>query len=268
MASNFQMNYYDYGKSLSAEGVMSALIFKEKKNDKHEYVDLGLPSGTLWATCNVGANTPEEYGLYFALGETKGYTAEQVINGEKGFAWDEWQDASGNTHRGDYKFGTLDGNDPDLGMTKYNNTDGLTELEPSDDAATANWGSGWRMPTADDFQELLDNTEHSWDSERSGYTFTSTANTNTLFFAAAGGAGGGEVRGVGGVGNYWSSSLNDENVSNAFGLYFDGNGSDVYGSNRCVGYSVRPVIPGEENSEGDNNGEFSGDTGDNGGKKN
>ena len=63
------------------------------KNNNHDYVDLGLPSGTLWATCNVGAEQPESYGQYFAWGEIQGYTEEQVLNGEKGFAWEEWQDA-------------------------------------------------------------------------------------------------------------------------------------------------------------------------------
>ena len=86
-------------------------------------VDLGLPSGTLWASCNVGATKPEEYGDYFAWGETKGYNS-----GKTTFNWDTYFDSSFN---------------------KYNLSGGLTELALEDDAAYVNWGSNWRMPSFD-----------------------------------------------------------------------------------------------------------------------
>ena len=111
----------------------------------HEYVEIG---GLKWATMNIGASQPSDYGLYFAWGETQGYTAEQVGSGEgqKYFGW------------ADYKYGngtsSPDPTEMAKYMTKYNSTDGLTTLEAVDDAAVANWGGSWRMPTTADFQAL------------------------------------------------------------------------------------------------------------------
>ena len=106
-------------------------------------MDLGLPSGTLWATCNVGASKPSDYGLYFQWGDTVGYTAEQVGTGEskKAFKW------------ADYKFNPSgDGNT----FTKYTKIGDKLELE--DDAANANMKGRWHIPTPDQIQELIDNT--------------------------------------------------------------------------------------------------------------
>lgn len=96
---------------------------------KHEYVDLGLPSGTLWATCNVGAENPEDAGDYFAWGETEPKDT---------YLWSN------------YKYGKYSV------MLKYNDTDSLTSLEESDDVAYQKWGSDWCMPTQTQFQELKD----------------------------------------------------------------------------------------------------------------
>lgn len=96
----------------------------------HEYIDLGLPSGTLWATCNIGANVPEEYGDYFAWGEI---TSKEVYE-QKNY---KYYDTVSQTY------------------TKYTETDGLVTLTPNDDAATANWGAEWRMPTYEESVELL-----------------------------------------------------------------------------------------------------------------
>ena len=101
---------------LSILGTMTA-------NAQPEYVDLGLPSGTLWATTNIGATSPEEYGDYFAWGET--------------------------TTKSDYSWETYFDIDDGFSFKKYNNDGGLTELLPEDDAATANWGSEWQMPSDD-----------------------------------------------------------------------------------------------------------------------
>lgn len=103
----------------------------------YNMVDLGLPSGLLWADRNIGASSPEDAGLYFAWGETKGYTAEQVANGEKVF--------DQNSFIG-----------PDLNTTYLTSSDKI--LHPEDDAATVNMGSNWRMPIQNDFYELRDNT--------------------------------------------------------------------------------------------------------------
>lgn len=110
----------------------------------HAYVDLGLPSGTLWATMNVGANSETDYGLYFAWGETQGYTADQVGRGD------------GKRYFGlpDYKYT----NDNGATYTKYNNIDGKSTLDSVDDAATVNLGGKWHMPTDVQIYELFNSS--------------------------------------------------------------------------------------------------------------
>lgn len=161
----------------------------------HKYVDLGLPSGTLWATENIKDDKGSD--LYFAWGETSGYTVYQV-GIDKDFSTE------------DYAFGQLDFNDrTDYGMTKYNSTDGKETLEPTDDAASVNWGNNWKIPTERLFEELLENTTTAFTQVDgiNGLLCTSTANTNTLFFPAAGEI----VEGNYYEGNalYWSSSLGE-----------------------------------------------------------
>lgn len=201
---------------------------------RHEFVDLGLPSGTLWAKMNVGAKSETDSGLYFAWGETEGYTAEQV-GVDKQFTWV------------DYKF-TPSGDDSTF--TKYNETDDKIVLEAEDDAASVNMGDEWHMPTKYQYGELL-NTEYvtnEWvenynGSGINGRIFTSVSNGNTLFIPAAGYCYGGGVNDVGEWGNVWSSSLCTDNVCNAWYFYFGSGGagvdSDLY---RCNGLSVRGVI--------------------------
>lgn len=124
----------------------------------HQYVDLGLPSGTLWATCNIGAVNPEDYGDCFAWGETES---------KEEFTF------------GNYKF--FDGDS----ILKYNHYDGLTMLEEEDDAATANWGSGWCMPSEDDWWELANNTVQTWTVRYGVYGRLFTAsNGREVFFPA------------------------------------------------------------------------------------
>ena len=112
----------------------------------YKAIDLGLPSRTLWANCNVGATNEEEAGLYFQWGDTQGYTAEQVGNGEglKAFGW------------ADYKF-SIDGSSSNL--SKYNASDSKKVLDPEDDAAHVNMGGNWRMPTLEEYEELFMNTD-------------------------------------------------------------------------------------------------------------
>lgn len=106
----------------------------------YNMVDLGLPSGTLWADRNVGATSPEDAGLYFAWGETVGWTAEQVVNGERVFNNESYWDWDSNTQS----------------YIKYNEAN--MYLQPEDDAATVNMGSEYRMPTRADFEELINYT--------------------------------------------------------------------------------------------------------------
>jgi len=198
--------------------------------DSHEYVDLGLPSGTLWATCNIGANLPEEFGLYFQWGDTQGYTSAQVGT-DKVFSW------------ANYKYSSAGSSSV---MTKYNSSDGKTVLDLEDDAAYVNWGENWRMPTVDQISELIDseNTSHEFTSMNNveGILFTSLSNGNTLFVPSAGLAYGTSVDGIGEVGGCWSL-LNSEYVGYAQELYFNWMEDDVYVYNyeRYYGFSVRPV---------------------------
>ena len=138
---------------------------------KYEYVDLGL--SVKWAKCNVGAEKETDAGLYFAWGETTGYTASQVGT-DKQFSWS------------DYKYGNSS-----INLTKYNQSDGKTVLESADDAATQIMGDEWRMPTKADFQELLSNTNKEWTQVNgvNGYKFTSNKEgyqNNSIFIPAAG----------------------------------------------------------------------------------
>ena len=194
----------------------------------YEYVDLGLPSGLKWAKCNVGAEKETDAGLYFAWGETTGYTASQVET-DKHFS------------ESDYKYGNSSSN-----LTKYNQSDGKTVLESADDAATQIMGGDWRMPTETEFQELLDNTDKLWTTINgvNGYKFTSKKEgyqNNSIFIPAAGYCSEGSVYNVGDYGDVWSSSLNASSPYGAWYLRFNSGYCRMYSYYRCYGQSVRGV---------------------------
>lgn len=204
---------------------------KNVNNNGYDYVDLGLPSGTKWATCNVGASKPSDVGLYFQWGYTVGYTADQVGNGEgkKAFSWN------------DYKL-SIDGSDSNF--SKYN-TAGAT-LELMDDAAHANMGGDWHMPTPEQIEELIDNTTTAWTASNgvNGVTFTSKKDASkSIFIPAAGYAWDGSVYDSGSYGNVWSSVLSTINVESGQYLYFYSSYADLsYYYSRSNGFSVRGVI--------------------------
>ncbi len=197
----------------------------------HEYVDLGLPSGTLWATCNVGATSPEDAGDYFAWGETQP---------KENYNWE---------NEGEYKWGVFDGKDKtNYGMTKYNKKDSLLTLEAADDAATANWGGKWRIPTEIECAELLAFCTWEWDAMKNGFIVTSIAegNTNSIFLPAAGLCGGRNPNYVGSRGYYWSSSIETMPIRSFFArdlrLCIDPDyGCIINSQKRFVGMSIRPV---------------------------
>jgi len=201
--------------------------------DGHEYVEIG---GLKWATMNIGASQPSDYGLYFAWGDTQGYTADQVGSdeGQKYFDWT------------DYKYGNGTSSPGNAGMTKYNSTDGKTVLEASDDAVIANWGGSWRMPTTAEFQALGAAVNTAWTQVNNVYGILCTDKTDsskTLFFPAAGFCNNGSVKNVGKFGNYWSSSLYTDSRQVAYFLSFSSFGAYWDGNNyRCYGYAVRPVV--------------------------
>lgn len=207
-------------------------IMVSTPNVVHEYVDLGLPSGLLWATCNVGADSPEDYGDYFAWGETQP---------KSDYSWGTYQYCNGSAST----------------LTKYCNnasygyngfTDNLTTLQPSDDAATANWGTDWRMPTKEEWQELYSNTTHIWTTQNSvnGRLFTAP-NGNSLFLPAAGGYVGTSLGGAGTYGDYWSSSLEADKPHRAWCLDFVSGNCGMSYSYRKLGQSVRPVRSARQN---------------------
>ena len=198
----------------------------------HDYVDLGLPSGLLWATCNVGAYSPEDYGDYFAWGET---TPKDTYD------WSTYQYCMGN-----YNTLTKYCNNSSYGYEGF--TDGLTTLLPEDDAATANWGPDWRMPTKEEWQELYNNTTVIWTTQNgvNGRLFTAS-NGNSLFLPAAGYRDNSSLYDAGSLGYYWLSSLYTDYPSGAWSFYF--NSGYYYMSNygRDGGQSVRPVRSASQN---------------------
>lgn len=199
---------------------------KEINNNGYEYVDLWLPSGTLWASCNVGADKPTDFGLYFQWGDTKGYTKNQVGK-NKQFASD-WSD---------YKWNASEG------FSKYNTAGESLKLE--DDAAHANMGGDWHMPTPQQIQELLNNTTNTWTTQDgvNGRLFTSKKyQSKSIFFPAAGGAWDGSVQDSGDGGYVWSYMLDTDNVSYGQYLNFDSGSALIYYCGRYYGLSVRGVI--------------------------
>lgn len=171
----------------------------------YEWVDLGL--SVRWATCNVGASSPSDYGNYYAWGETKNKSSYTEGNSK-----------------------TYNVVMPDISG------------EPKYDAATANWGVGWRMPTKEEFEELLDKCNWQWSSQggRNGYKVTGPTG-NSIFLPAAGGRIGTSLYRAGDFGRYWSSTPNGSNALNACYLFFYSGSHRVAWSYRYSGQSVRPV---------------------------
>ena len=192
----------------------------------HDYVDLGLPSGTLWATCNMGASKPEDYGNYYAWGEIR---PKAIYNWET------------------YKYANGDGNK----LTKYcakkdygndGFTDNLSTLQNGDDAATTNWGSGWCTPSKAQWEELKNNTTHKWTMRngKQGRLFTAK-NGQSVFLPAAGTCWDSEFYNAGSYGRYWSRSLYIGYPHSAWCLYFDLEDWYMWYGNSYYGFSVRPV---------------------------
>ena len=206
------------------------------KPNGHDYVDLGLPSGTLWATMNVGASKASDAGLYFQWGDTQGYTYGQVGTGDgkKEFA-SNWSD---------YKWRLSGSTLDDVAFTKYTIPGAVLELE--DDAAHVHMGGDWHMPTPTQISELLSNTTNTWttsDDGVNGRLFTSkTDPSKSIFFPAAGSAWDGSVQNSGGNGGVWSSVLNADIVYGGQYLSFNSGSVGLYGNYRCNGLSVRGVL--------------------------
>lgn len=225
----------------------------------YKAIDLGLPSGILWADRNIGAATSEDSGLYFQWGDTQGYTAEQVgSEGDKKYF--DWSD---------YKW-SVDGSSSNF--SKYNAADSKTVLDLEDDAAHAIMGGNWRMPTFDECKELFMNTDvylvqtdgkeiHGtesqnddsgcliqWDEKPTistfkGIKFYKKGDKQTyLFVSASGGVSQGAVEGVGAGGLLWSASLISQNFSQAWSPGFSVVMADVGNYDRFNGCLVRGIM--------------------------
>ena len=197
----------------------------------HEYVDLGLPSGLKWATCNVGATMPEECGDYYAWGETETKSI---------YDWSNYIHCNGSVttltkYCTDSKYGTVDNKDV---------------LESSDDVAHVKWGGNWRMPTKAEIEELSDknNCEWTWTTQNGvkGYQVTSTKNGNSIFLPVTGYRDGSTLLDAGSKGYYWSNSL----YSSTYGAYYlSASDSNYWGIGRpdshlrYYGRPVRAVCP-------------------------
>ena len=186
-------------------------------------VDLGLPSGIKWASHNVGAIKPEEYGGYYAWGETK----EKVNYDLSTYKWCNGSGTTMTKYCTDSYFGTVDNK---------------TTLGPEDDVAHVKWGGSWRMPTLDEQKELLNNCTWTWATFNGvdGYNVTGP-NGNSIFLPAAGYRNGTSLYSSGSNSYYWSSSLYDGNSNRACYLVFYGSNYDWKYNVRSSGYSVRPV---------------------------
>ena len=207
--------------------IINIILGGSAPTPNHEYVDLGLPSGTLWATTNVGASTPEAYGDYFAWGETE---TKNMYN------WSTYKWCKGNMNTmTKYCFNSSDG---------FNGfTDDKTELDPEDDAAYMNWGTSWRMPTIEQQQELVNSCTWTWTTQNGvdGRLVTGP-NGSTLFLPAAGTYWSGSLSGAGNWGRYLSRTLDKDYSFHACYMYFTSSYLQGYNYDyRYEGYSVRAV---------------------------
>ena len=192
-------------------------------NNGHAWVDLGL--SVKWATMNVGASAPEGYGDYYAWGETSTKST---------YSWSTYK----------YCNGSYDSLTKYCTSSDYGMVDNKTELELSDDVACQQWGSGWRMPTYDELNELRTECTWTWTSQNSvnGYKVSSKVNGNSIFLPAAGNRKDSSLSNAGTHGYYRSSSLNTYPAGGLF-LCFDSGNVYMNSFNRFNGQSVRPVCP-------------------------
>ena len=208
-------------------------------NNGFKYVDLKLPSGTLWATCNIGANKPSDFGQYFQWGDTVGYTKDQIGfgKGHKVFAID-WSDYKW------YENGTM--HNPTF--SKYTTADATLDLE--DDAAYINMGGDWHIPTPEQIRELIIETTNTFVRRligTNGRLFTSKKDTSkSIFIPDASCVCNGFIFNSqcysDGNGNIWSSMLSADDVKDGQRLFFSAHYVGLGNYKRYYGLPVRGVI--------------------------
>lgn len=231
--------------SLTRDFAFTIRPVRRKAINKHEYVDLGL--SVKWATCNVGAISPYEYGDYYTWGDTTTYYEPDYAQSTSPV----WKNSKSSGYNwSTYKYC----NGSDFTLIKYcsdssygNNgfTDTLTTLIPEDDVAHMKWGGGWRMPTQADFNDLLNNCDWAWTTQNGvkGYKVTSRDDSSCFIFLPAAGYRDDINLYCVSYGNYLSSSLNTDYPSHAWYLYFDSYNHNMNRFIRYCGLSVRPVCP-------------------------
>lgn len=183
----------------------------------------------MWATCNVGASKPSDYGLYFQWGDTVGYTTNQVGK-DKQF------------NSADYKWNPSGDGET---FTKYNKTDNKTVLDLEDDAAHVNMGGDWQMPTEEQIEELINKTTSKWSKQNgvSGMTFTSKNDTSkSIFIPATGHVWNGSFYGSGVMARGWSSSVYTYDFDSALYFEFASDGKHHPAISRVIGLPIRGVI--------------------------
>ena len=210
---------YTFTVSENASLVAKFATFK----DGYEYVDLGLPSGLKWAAYNVGATKPEEYGGYYAWGETEE---------KEDYGWETYKWCNGS-------YDTMTKYCTD---SSYGTVDNKTTLDLEDDVAHVKWGGDWRMPNTEEQRELLNECTWKWTTLNGvkGYRVTGP-NGNSIFLPAAGYRYGTDIYNRGYYGDCWSSSLDSNSRYYAYSLYFGDYYYDWDLYNRYYGQSVRPV---------------------------
>ena len=199
-----------------------------------EAVDLGLPSGLKWASFNLGATKPEEYGGYYQWAGLQDVTSTSIK-----LDWDNCPYHTGSSFDTDWTKYTSD----KASYSDIGNPDGKTALESGDDVAHVKLGDSWRMPTEDEFQELIDNCNPEWTTYEgvNGYKFTSRKNSNSIFLPAAGSRYYDRLYSGGSCGYYWSSSLYTDDPCSAYSMGFFSEDVSMSFDNRFSGFSVRPV---------------------------
>lgn len=254
--SDLYHNYYNYSSTRATGRCVRPVISKSQQEEPAETVDLGLPSGTLWASCNLGAAKPEDAGKFYAWGETKAYGEEYPENKRN-------YDASGSYIKTDfypetYIFGDEDMNQHSQytgGLTKYFDGDGKTTLDPEDDVAHLLLGGNWHIPTIEEWQELLDNC--TIEKTEGGSIVKSNINNASIFLPLTGNRYENEYKNAG-YGQYWSSTrLTSSGLDAQYMVKIFQTSSrykpHIYNGYRFDGLAIRPVMSGKDNVIPDDN---------------
>ena len=198
-----------------------------------DFIDLGLPSGTLWCNKNIGAESQYDSGLYFSYGSIEGKSKDSVLD-KKDFSWDDYKFALGQMFK-ITKYTT------DYSYSENGTSDNFAELLPDDDIATVLYGNGYKTPSLEDFNELFEYTIQFFDREHNCVVFrASNGNEITLF--PGGFIGNGHLHDYGNCGDYLSSTLSEELNNCSYKLYFrPPNYFEVTPHQRFYGVNVRPV---------------------------